>query len=111
MAREGRSELGQEQVDQDRVLLSSIAGLKDQLAIVRAAHALACEGVTRAQASQVAARAEADSGTFVSASIAGKLFAEFGIPTRTAHGRSRLVLDREQLEGILAVLAERGWTG
>jgi len=78
-------------------------GLKEskmQLVLVQAACVLALEGITRATAGQIAARAIKDYGIEVLPSLTGLIFTNLNIKKLTSHGKSRFVLEYEQLKEI-----------
>ena len=74
--------------------------LKMQLVLVQAACVLALEGITRATAGQIAARAIKDYGIEVLPSFTGLVFTNLNIQKLTSHGKSRFVLKYEQLKEI-----------
>ena len=74
--------------------------LKMQLVLVQAACVLALEGITRATAGQIAARAIKDYGIEVLPSLTGLIFTNLNIQKLTSHGKSRFVLKYEQLKEI-----------
>jgi len=78
-------------------------GLKEskmQLVLVQAACVLALEGITRATAGQIATRAIKDYGIEVLPSLTGLIFTNLNIQKLTSHGKSRFVLEYEQLKEI-----------
>ena len=78
-------------------------GLKEskiQLVLIQTACALALEGITRATAGQIAARAIKDYGIEVLPSLTGLIFTNLNIQKLTSHGKSRFVLEYEQLKEI-----------
>jgi hypothetical protein len=81
----------------DRLVLSSVTGLKERLALVGAAYSMASEGVARAQVKEVVARTLQDHDIDVLPSVAGQAFSDMGIKMRTSHGRNRLVLEMAPL--------------
>jgi myosin heavy subunit len=78
----------------------SLKDLKVSLALVQAACAFALEGTTRATASQVATRAVSEYGIEVTASFTGQVFSALKVSTATSHGKSRFILECNQLEEI-----------
>ena len=90
----------------DRMVLSGITGLKERIALVRAAYSMAVEGVTRAQVKDVVARTLLDHDIDVLPSVAGQAFSVMGIQMKTSHGRNRLVLEMGPLSEVLATLEQ-----
>ena len=74
--------------------------LKIQLVLIQAACVLALEGITRATAGQIAARATKDYGIEVLPSFTGLIFTNLNIKKLISHGKSRFVLEYEQLKEI-----------
>ena len=74
--------------------------LKIQLVLIQAACVLALEGITRATAGQIAARAIKDYGIEVLPSFTGLIFTNLNIKKLTSHGKSRFVLEYDQLKEI-----------
>lgn len=74
--------------------------LKIQLVLIQAACTLALEGITRATAGQIASRAIKDYSIEVSPSLTGLIFTNLNIKKLISHGKSRFVLEYEQLEEI-----------
>ncbi len=77
-----------------------LKALKIQLVLVQAACALALEGITRATAGQIAGRAIKEYGIEVLPSLTGLIFTNLNIKKLTSHGKSRFVLEYEQLKEI-----------
>ncbi len=74
--------------------------LKIQLVLIQAACVLALEGITRATAGQITARAIKDYGIEVLPSFTGLIFTNLNIKKLTSHGKSRFVLEYDQLKEI-----------
>ncbi len=74
--------------------------LKIQLVLVQAACALALEGIIRATAGQIANRAIKDYGIEVLPSLTGLIFTNLNIKKLISHGKSRFVLEYDQLKVI-----------
>lgn len=74
--------------------------LKIQLVLIQAACVLALEGITRATAGQIAARAIKDYNIEVLPSFTGLIFTNLNIKKLTSHGKSRFVLEYDQLKEI-----------
>jgi len=74
--------------------------LKIQLVLIQAACVLALEGITRATAGQIADRASKDYGIEILPSFTGQIFIELNIKKLTSHGKSRFVLEYDQLKEI-----------
>ena len=74
--------------------------LKIQLVLIQAACALALEGITRATAGDISARALKDYGMEILPSLTGLIFTNLNIQKLTSHGKSRFVLEYEQLKEI-----------
>ena len=84
-----------------RQMLAELADLKVKLALIRAACSLITAGQSRASASEITKRAEAEFGVTVLPSAAGVLFSGLGVRSVASRGRSRLALDELDLEGIV----------
>ena len=83
-----------------KIVSTGLKELKLQLVLVQAACALVLEGTTRATAGQIAARAIKDYGIEVLPSLTGLIFTNLNIQKLTSHGKSRFVLEYEQLKEI-----------
>ncbi|MBM3945082.1 MAG: hypothetical protein FJ317_06285 [SAR202 cluster bacterium] len=81
-----------------------VSDFKSSVAVLKAAHAMAAEGSTRAQAREISDRVWNQTETVVDASVVGQVLSRFGIQRRTAHGRSRFVLDPQELATALDAL-------
>jgi myosin heavy subunit len=79
---------------------SGLRTLRVGLGLLEAAHVMALEGQTRAGAGEIAERAAKDFGVSVTASVAGQTFSQMGMATAITHGKTRLVLDPDQLKGL-----------
>ena len=77
-----------------------LKALKIQLVLIQSACALALEGITRATAGQIATRAIKEYGIEVLPSLTGLIFTNLNIQKLTSHGKSRFVLDYDQLKEI-----------
>ncbi len=89
------------------ILHRSIGSLSEKMLVVQAALVMALEGKTRATATEITDRALADYEGYVQPSVVGQLASLLHIRRVTSHGRSRLVLDKTQLETLQADLAAR----
>lgn len=87
-----------------KALAGSLARVRPALAVAMAAHVMAQKGITRASGQEVARQANQAYGTSVTASQAGLLFTDWGVKRTLTRGRSRLVLDANQLESIVQSL-------
>jgi len=74
--------------------------LKIQLVLIQAACVLALEGITRATAGQIASRAIKEYDIEVLPSFTGQIFTGLNIKKLTSHGKSRFVLEYDQLKEI-----------
>ena len=80
--------------------LRGLNELKVTLSLIQAASAFALEGINRATASQVTQRAMKEYEIEATPSFTGQVFASLGISSVISHGKSRLVLEHDQLESI-----------
>jgi hypothetical protein len=87
--------------------ISGLRPLKETMGLVTAALAMSLQGQTRATAGEVAERASKDFETDATASEAGRVFSQMHLATATTHGKTRLVLDAEQLKSIREKVAEQ----
>ena len=85
--------------------LRGLNNLKIQLSLVQAACLLSLEGTTRATATQIVEKAITEYSIEATASYTGQVLSNLGINTATSHGKSRFILDCEQLEPIRNELA------
>ena len=69
-----------------------------ELALVQAACILALEGINRATATQVADKTIETYQVDITPAFTGQVFASLNIPTATSHGKSRFILEYENLE-------------
>ena len=74
--------------------------LKIQLVLIQAACALALEGITRATAGDISTRTLKDYDMEILPSLTGLIFTNLNIQKLISHGKSRFVLEYEQLKGI-----------
>ena len=74
--------------------------LKIQLVLIQAACALALEGITRATAGDISARVLKDYDMEILPSLTGLIFTNLNIQKLMSHGKSRFVLEYEQLKEI-----------
>ena len=88
-------------------LIRNLDDLKVSLALIQSASVFALEGANRATASQIAERAGNDYGVEVTASFTGQTFSSLGIRTAISHGKSRFILEHEQLEDIRKGIAAK----
>lgn len=95
----------QEEDVRDLPSVADLASVRRALAVVRAACALVEEGASRATATQIAQQAER-SGVFLEAWEVGQIAARCGMRTRASHGKSRFVLDLDQLTDLRGRLAK-----
>ena len=79
---------------------SDLVGMRNALALIQTAYAMAVEGTTRATATQIADREANEYGYSITPSNVGQVFAALEIRTATSHGKTRFVLDIKQLEQI-----------
>ena len=79
---------------------SNLKELKIRLVLIQVACALALEGITRATAGDISARAFKDYDMEILPSLTGLLFTNLNIQKLISHGKSRFVLEYEQLKGI-----------
>jgi len=86
---------------------NGLSELKVQLALIQVACTLAIEGITRATASEISNKALQVYQVEVTPSFTGQSFANIGIRTVTTHGKSKFVLDSEQLEKIRKELGSK----
>jgi chromosome segregation ATPase len=77
-----------------------LSELKAKLALVQAACTLALEGITRATASEISMKAAREYQVEATPSFTGMIFSAMGIRTVTTHGKSKFVLESNQLEKI-----------
>lgn len=70
------------------------------LVVVQAASAMALTGLTRATASEIAARVTEELGAEVTASAVGQILSKLNVRTVTSRGKSRYVLDSQPLEQL-----------
>jgi DNA repair exonuclease SbcCD ATPase subunit len=79
---------------------NGIRSCKEMLGLVEAALVLVLEGTNRATASEITQRATRDFNINSTPAITGQIFAQLKINTTTTHGKSRFVLDTDQLKEI-----------
>jgi len=79
---------------------NGIRSYKEMLGLVEAALVLVIEGTNRATASEITQRATRDFNVNSTPAITGQIFAQLKINTTTTHGKSRFVLDTDQLKEI-----------
>jgi hypothetical protein len=84
-----------------------LVNLKVQLILIQVAHTLALEGITRATASEITARALKSYQLEVTASFTGQTFGNMGVLSVTSHGKNRFVLDPVQLEQLKKELTQK----
>jgi DNA repair exonuclease SbcCD ATPase subunit len=87
--------------------ISGLHNLKDSLAIVEASTLIVIEGNTRTSATELAERASKEFKVNVTASVVGQLIRQMGINTVVSHGKSRLILDIEQLQSLKIQLTQK----
>jgi hypothetical protein len=87
--------------------LGGIRSFKETISLVTAALAMSLEGQTRATAGEIAERATRDFQSSATASGAGTAFARLGIKSTSSHGKTRLVLETDELQGIKAVITQK----
>jgi len=80
--------------------VSDLVGMRNALALIQTAYAMAVEGTTRATATQIAEREASEYGYSTTPSNVGQVFAALEIKTATSHGKTRFVLDIKQLTKI-----------
>jgi chromosome segregation ATPase len=84
-----------------------LSELETRLLLVQSACTLALEGITRATASQIAAKALQEYKLEAQPYFIGQTFSSFNIPSVTSHGKNRFVLDSGQLEKVRSELEAR----
>jgi DNA repair exonuclease SbcCD ATPase subunit len=80
--------------------MDGLKSLKQVLALVQAAQAMALEGINRSTAAEVLQRAINDFGVDATPSVVGQMFSNLNIGKATTHGKTRLVLDSDELKSI-----------
>jgi myosin heavy subunit len=84
---------------------NGLSELKVQLALIQAACTLAIEGISRATASEISNKAIQDYQVEATPSFTGMTFSAIGIRTVTTHGKSKFVLEENELEKIRSEIA------
>ena len=84
-----------------------LSDLKVQLALIQSACTMSLEGITRATASQIAARTFQSYKVEVTASFTGQTLSNLNISSVTTHGKNKFVLDAGQLEEIRKDIASK----
>ncbi len=87
--------------------VNGINTFNEMLGLVEAALVMSLEGTNRATASEVLKRATEDFKVTSTAAVTGQTFSQLKIPTATTHGKSRFILDTDQLKGIKDRIVER----
>ncbi len=86
---------------------SGLDEMSVQLIILQTACIMCLDGITRATAGDITSRVIRDYDIEVTASITGQVLSRLGITTVTSHGKSRYVLEYDQLEKIRKDMSEK----
>lgn len=84
-----------------------LSELKIHLALIQSACSLALGGITRATASEISVKALQDYQIEATPLFTGQTFSIMGIRSVTTHGKSKFVLDSDQLEKIRLELVSK----
>ncbi|MFQ6029712.1 MAG: hypothetical protein ACE5Q6_19715 [Dehalococcoidia bacterium] len=81
--------------------MEDLKTLKLQLALLQSACLLASEGQSRVTSSEVLFRAKREYGVDAMASTAGQLLGSLGLPSSTSKGKTRFLLDPDDLQPLV----------